>query len=190
MVAIDEIHLYRNYGARFVAALHLTGQAAFAVGMTATPVNTRVVDLFFIARTVRTDWAMNPLNVQLCLAAIREIRAAERKDRAAKDHLNEHLHRANSTSNADKPLVVGEVFKVTMRYIDLFKEGNLMWLFRRSCHALDSQGKSILSLQPFREALIPVRLYDAEFNALAEYAEREKFSAAWMEEETGGWMDI
>ncbi|KAH8069437.1 P-loop containing nucleoside triphosphate hydrolase protein [Cristinia sonorae] len=176
MIAIDEIHGYRNINNKMGMILALTKKTGFTVGMSGTPVNTRLMDLWNVGRMLRIGYFIGPSSAETALQAEREIRTAERRDKKAQPVV-ESLKRAQ---DAEKDEDDGnEGCQVTIEWMHRLRQHFSGHIIRRVKESKDLDGLPIIDMELYEERVLRLDLYEHEYKKLEESAEVKDHSESF-----------
>ncbi|KAN0128350.1 P-loop containing nucleoside triphosphate hydrolase protein [Lactarius tabidus] len=180
-IAIDEAHAFRNTNKLHRAVRALRDRTDLMVAMTATPVQTRPMDLWNIGRAVgiRGFREEEQIDAELSKMA-RDIARAKREDRKMRpDHETESRVALNRVFQGEQD---GSTIVDTQHAVDLhFRKANAQWMktirakyegvvIRRTSKSLDYAGRPILELEPYEEHICMLLLLPHEYDALEKLA--------------------
>ncbi|TFY74416.1 hypothetical protein EWM64_g9596 [Hericium alpestre] len=161
VAVIDEIHQCRNVGQFFMGVTALTSMSIGVLGMSATPVSSKAMDLWNIGRALRINFFISND------AEARDMNRAQtrglRKDRKKRAVDPESV--TNVLRGADTDMV-SEVSKEMAPYVAQMRDHFSGLVIRRTIASVDWEGKPLLTLRPYTEHIFTMRLYQHEYDAL------------------------
>ncbi|KAH9011667.1 P-loop containing nucleoside triphosphate hydrolase protein [Lactarius pseudohatsudake] len=159
-IAIDEAHAFRNPNKVYTSMLALREKADLFVGMTATPVQTRPLDLWHIGKVIglsgfkddsRTNEELDDMK--------RSLARAKRDDKnlllERQAESRQALHRMFEGNDDDQGLISAVNNAVDQN----FRKENAKWM-------AVVRGEAISGLEPYEEHICLLKLYEHEYDAL------------------------
>ncbi|KAF5379543.1 hypothetical protein D9615_006663 [Tricholomella constricta] len=171
VVAVDEAHVCRTVGPTYTACMALNTVSESMIAMTATPVTTRLQDLWNIGRVLRLGMFVGAEADDEAREIQRLCAAAKRQDRKAfkETHENEDAMRSILTGQ-DTGEINTRHKQVVIDKMKGIRYGFDGVVIRRTGNSLDDQGKPIIGLAPFREFVLTLDLYPHEMECLRDIA--------------------
>ncbi|KAA1479710.1 hypothetical protein DENSPDRAFT_750710, partial [Dentipellis sp. KUC8613] len=165
-VTTDEAHEYRRFGRKYHAIFTLRLRSRFFAALTATPLNTKALDIWNIARIMGIGWFLE--HGESALEMEKELASAQRKDRKfRKDNPNvysDHLHGRGGT-------YASESSKCMVKWIEVIRDQFKGYVIRRTIASVDHNGAPLINLPPYVEVNLRLTLYPREYEVLDELAE-------------------
>ncbi|KAH9048618.1 P-loop containing nucleoside triphosphate hydrolase protein [Lactarius deliciosus] len=172
-VAIDEAHGFRNMNKLYGAVRALRDKTDIFVAMTATPVQTRLADLWNIGKVIglpafddKNDREFEKMKKMLGRAQRQDKKIVKTEDQGKViDYVTEYLRGKTDPKQVDTiSQYIGAV------WVNIIREKYQGSVIRRTVNSKDYTGEPISGLEPYEEHRCVIELHEHEYAALERFA--------------------
>ncbi|KAG9308261.1 hypothetical protein JVU11DRAFT_12148 [Chiua virens] len=164
---VDEAHQARKFNKIHTAIYALRAESAAMVAMTATPVMTKLHDLWIMGHVMGIPAFANKDKFDEMKKELNRAQARDRKAERASDDAADRLRGLLKGLEEHNTIANSELYPKIQEWMPRIRDAFAKHVIRRTLDSVDNLGEKIFGMQPYREHIMLVELREWETQALS-----------------------
>jgi SNF2 family DNA or RNA helicase len=164
---MDEAHLARKFNKLHTAVCSLRVQSASMIAMTATPVMTKLQDLWIMGHLLGIPQLFNKEKFDEMKREINRAQAKDRKTERQSESAADQLRGLLAGEKEHNTIVASELVPKLREWIPWLRDAFDKRVIRRTLDSVDYENRPIFGMRPYCEHILLMELRDSEKEILA-----------------------